>query len=238
MEKPAKKRPLDSKTREIHLLSGLNPVLVTNSELVVLISVKPLSVNPDTLLSTLVWEDGGGGGFESPSLSGIPKWERRSGYVCLFFWFNITFNNFSVISRQCLVVIWGLMLTFSATSLKYHTADTWHDIKPSHIIVRLGRPVLALSHKSECQARSSWYHFEWLWSFAAQDRTSDLSFPGVDTLPTELPCRCQIREVKNIQNERRLNKYVSQNFFHYFKCKACLRHSMFFFFSPLKQLKY
>ena len=44
---------------------------------------------------------------------------------------------------------------YSAASLKYHTPDTWHDTTPSHIILTLGRPVLALPRKSECQARSS-----------------------------------------------------------------------------------
>ena len=44
---------------------------------------------------------------------------------------------------------------YSAASLKYHVPDTWHDTTPSHIILILGRPVLALPRKSECQARSS-----------------------------------------------------------------------------------
>ena len=44
---------------------------------------------------------------------------------------------------------------YSAASLKYHVPDTWHDTTPSHIILTLGRPVLTLPHKSECQARSS-----------------------------------------------------------------------------------
>ena len=48
---------------------------------------------------------------------------------------------------------------YSAASLKYHVPDTWHDTTPSHIILTLGRPVLALPRKSECQARSSYYHF-------------------------------------------------------------------------------
>ena len=33
---------------------------------------------------------------------------------------------------------------YSAASLKYHVPDTWHDTTPSHIILTLGRPVLAL----------------------------------------------------------------------------------------------
>ena len=44
---------------------------------------------------------------------------------------------------------------YSAVSLKYHAPDTLHNTTQSHIIMVLGRPVLALPHKSECQARSS-----------------------------------------------------------------------------------
>ena len=33
---------------------------------------------------------------------------------------------------------------YSAASLKYHVPDTWHDTTLSHIILTLGRPVLAL----------------------------------------------------------------------------------------------
>ena len=42
---------------------------------------------------------------------------------------------------------------YSAASLKYHVPDTWHHTTPSHIILTLGRPVLALPRKSECQAK-------------------------------------------------------------------------------------
>ena len=48
---------------------------------------------------------------------------------------------------------------YSAASLQYHAPDTWHDTTPSHIILTLGRPILALPYKSECQARSNLYHF-------------------------------------------------------------------------------
>ena len=34
--------------------------------------------------------------------------------------------------------------------LKHHAPDTWHDTTPSHIILTLPRPVLALPRKSEC----------------------------------------------------------------------------------------
>ena len=82
---------------------------------------------------------------------------------------------------------------YSAASLKYHAQDTWHDTTLSHIILTLGRSVLALPRKSECQARSSQYHFKRLWYVTARDQTQDLPFHGVDTLPTELSgqvCRC------------------------------------------------
>ena len=44
---------------------------------------------------------------------------------------------------------------YSAAQLKCHALDTWHDTTPSHIILTLDRPVLALLRKSECQAMSS-----------------------------------------------------------------------------------
>ena len=40
---------------------------------------------------------------------------------------------------------------YTAASRKYHAPDTWHNTTPSHIILSLGRPVLALPRKSECQ---------------------------------------------------------------------------------------
>ena len=48
---------------------------------------------------------------------------------------------------------------YSAASLKYHVPDIWHDTTPSHIILTLGRPVLALPRKSECQASTIFYDF-------------------------------------------------------------------------------
>ena len=44
---------------------------------------------------------------------------------------------------------------YSAASLTYHAPNTWHDTTPSHIILTLGRPVLALPRKPVCQVRSS-----------------------------------------------------------------------------------
>ena len=71
--------------------------------------------------------------------------------MCLFL-LNVAFNNCSVISRQCLVATGSNAHFFSTASLKYHGPDTWHDTTSSHTILILGRPVLALPCKSECQA--------------------------------------------------------------------------------------
>ena len=42
-----------------------------------------------------------------------------------------------------------------ATWQNYNAPDTWYDTIPSHVILTLGRPGLALPRKSECQARNS-----------------------------------------------------------------------------------
>ena len=44
---------------------------------------------------------------------------------------------------------------YSAVSLWFHVPDTLLDITPSHIILTLVRPVLALSRQSECQAETT-----------------------------------------------------------------------------------
>ena len=74
--------------------------------------------------------------------------------VCVF-GFNVAFNNFSVISHMSGCNRELNAHFYSAASLKYHVPDTRHDTTPSHIILTLGRTVLALPRKSECQARSS-----------------------------------------------------------------------------------
>ena len=74
---------------------------------------------------------------------------------------------------------------YSAASLKYHVPDTWHDTTPSHIILTLGRPVLALPLSlSAKRGAASTIFYDWY--VAARDRTHDLPFPGADILPTEL----------------------------------------------------
>ena len=63
---------------------------------------------------------------------------------CCLFGFNVAFNNFLVIccDRELNVHF------YSAASLKYHAPYTRHDTTPSHIILTLGRPDLALPRKS------------------------------------------------------------------------------------------
>ena len=76
--------------------------------------------------------------------------------VCLFVLFNVAFNNSS--SHITTVSGWNRELDahfYRAASLKYHAPDTCHDTTPSHFILTLGWPVLALPCKSKCQARSS-----------------------------------------------------------------------------------
>ena len=74
-----------------------------------------------------------------------------NGKICLFL-LKVAFNNCSVISRQYLVATGSNAHFLSTASLKYHGPDTWHDTTSSHIILILGRPVLALPRKSECLA--------------------------------------------------------------------------------------
>ena len=70
---------------------------------------------------------------------------------CLVFvWFglNLAFNNLSVISRRCLDVTGSSMLTFRVLPHWNITPQTlWHYIPPSHIVLTLSWPVLALLSK-------------------------------------------------------------------------------------------
>ena len=73
-------------------------------------------------------------------LSSLPLFS--GWYVCLF-WFRFQqfFSHITTVS-DC---DWDLNAHFySAASLKYHAPDTCHESTPSHIILTLGRPVLAL----------------------------------------------------------------------------------------------
>ena len=77
--------------------------------------------------------------------------------ICLFVWFglNVAFNNLSVISRRCLDVAGSSMPTFRVLPHWNIMPQTlWHDIPPSHIILTLSWPVLALYFlNAECQAK-------------------------------------------------------------------------------------
>ena len=100
--------------------------------------------------------------------------------ICLFL-LNVAFN-FSLISRRCLVATGSSAHFYSAASLKYHAPDTWHDTTPSHIILILGRPVLALPRKTECQASTI------LTTEVCHGQESNTwpPIPAADTLPTGL----------------------------------------------------
>ena len=54
--------------------------------------------------------------------------------------FQQSFNHITTVS--------GCDRELSAASQKYHAPGTWHNTTPSHIILALGRPVLALPRKS------------------------------------------------------------------------------------------
>ena len=70
-------------------------------------------------------------------------------YLCMIlfvlFGLYVAFKNLSVILRQCLDVAGSSMLTFRMLPHWNITPQTlWHDIPPSHIILTLSWPVLAL----------------------------------------------------------------------------------------------
>ena len=103
--------------------------------------------------------------FFKAQIGNIPDYENelRPAFLqffallcCCLFGFNVAFNIFfshittvSGCDRELIA------LFYSAASMKYHAPDTWHDTTLSHIILTLGRPVLALPRKTECQARIS-----------------------------------------------------------------------------------
>ena len=65
---------------------------------------------------------------------------------------RIRFNNLSVIPRWCLDMAGSLMPTFRVLPHWNIMPQTRHDIPPSHILLTLGWPVLAL-HSAEHQAK-------------------------------------------------------------------------------------
>ena len=76
--------------------------------------------------------------------------------VCVWFGFNVVFNNLSVISRRCLVATVSSMLTFIVLHHCSIKSQTLYFIPPPvTIMLKLGRPFLALPRKSECQVGSN-----------------------------------------------------------------------------------
>ena len=71
---------------------------------------------------------------------------------------------------------------YSAASLKFHASDTWHDTKPSHIILTLGRPVLALPQVCSKRGAAStiFNDFSMLW-------------PGIEPVTSRSPERTLYR---------------------------------------------
>ena len=102
--------------------------------------------------------------------------------MCLCVEFNATFNNFSVISWQCMVVAGSSMLILnSAASLKYHAPDTRHGTTLIHIILKRGRPVLALPKKSASSTSSNlWHPVPWSRGYTedGKKRYAYLGFPA------------------------------------------------------------
>ena len=111
--------------------------------------------------------------YKSEFLSSLVPVILRAGslFVCsgltslskqFLFWFNVTFKKISVLSQWCLVAPWSSVLTFivlPCRSIMPQTLD-------SHIILTLGRLVLALPRKSECQALAAstiFNSFRMLW---------------------------------------------------------------------------
>ena len=106
--------------------------------------------------------------------------------VCVF-GFNVAFNNFSVISRRCLVATGSSMLIFVVLphwNIMSQTLDmiphpvtiSWHWVDQSKLYPG------SLSAKRGAASTI----FLRIWYVAGRDRTRDLPFPGADTLPTEL----------------------------------------------------
>ena len=93
-------------------------------------------------------------------ISLVSSWCDSLSSLSIFMLQSLLFSTFVVVcsgltslstifqsSRRCLVATGSSMLTFIVLP--------WHDTTPSHTILTLGRPVLALPRKSEYQAKSS-----------------------------------------------------------------------------------
>ena len=76
---------------------------------------------------------------------------------------------------------------YSAASLKYHAPDTWHDTTPSHIILILGRPGLALPSKSWVPSEEQLVSFLTTLVYCGLGSNPWPPVPWIGHLPTELP---------------------------------------------------
>ena len=94
---------------------------------------------------------------------------RQYDYCCCLFGFNVAFNNFSVISRRCLVATRSSMLTVI--------------VLPHWRIMPQALNMIPHSVPSEEQV----VPFLTTLLFAARDWTHDLPFPEADTLPYVKP---------------------------------------------------
>ena len=64
---------------------------------------------------------------------------------------------------------------YSAASLKNHVPDTWCDTTPSHIILALGQPVLALLLSAKWEAASTIFN------------NFGMSQPGIEPMTSHSP---------------------------------------------------
>ena len=115
--------------------------------------------------------------------------ENPSVGVCLF-QCNVAFNNFSVISQQCLVVTGSSMLTFIALPhwcIMPQTLDkyTWYHIQ-SHYPDTGSTSPSSTTYFWE-SSKEQLVPFLTTLYVTAWDRTCELPFPMVDTLLTKLP---------------------------------------------------
>ena len=95
--------------------------------------------------------------------------------MCVFR-FHVTFNHITTVSgcdRE-------LSAHFYSTALlKYQAPDAWHDIKPNHIILTLGKPYLALVSLSAKRGAAITI-FNVFGMLRPGIETLDLPFPGAD----------------------------------------------------------
>ena len=100
------------------------------------------------------------------------------------FGFNVAFNNFSVISRRCLVATGSSVLTFIVLPHWSILSQTWYHTQSHYPDTGSTSP--SSTPQVWVPSEEQLVPFLRLWYVAARDRTRDLPFPGADTLPTEL----------------------------------------------------